>query len=137
MPEAPLPSELDRWAREARPAVVSTLRGDGAPVTTATWYDWEGERVLLSMDVDGARARRVSRDPRVALTILGSSWYDHVSITGLVVELRDDAGLADLDRLAQRYWGKAYPKRELRCVTALVEVQRWHAWGRPRKRAGA
>lgn len=135
MPEAPLPPELDRWVRAARPAVVSTLRSDGAPVSAATWYDWEGDRLLLNMDVESARARRLSRDPRVALTILGSNWYDHVSITGLVVELRDDADLADLDRLARRYWGKDYPKRELRCVTALAEVERWHAWGRPRKKA--
>ncbi len=57
------------------------------------------------------------------------SFFPPTSVSGPVVELRDDDGLADLDRLSLRYWGEPYPKRELRCVTALVEVARWHAWG--------
>jgi PPOX class probable F420-dependent enzyme len=129
MPRGPLPPELVEFLRPARPAVVATVRPDGTPATTATWYDWDDGRLLLSMTAGSPRTRNVRATPEIALTVLGENWYDHVSVSGPVVELRDDEGLADLDRLSLRYWGELYPKRELRCVTALVEVARWHAWG--------
>ena len=131
MPKGPLPPELVAYLREPRPAVVATVRPDGTPATTASWYDWDDGRLLLSMVATSARTRNVRANPHVAVTVLGESWYDHVSISGPVAELRDDVDLADLDRLSLRYWGTLYPKRELRCVTALIEVGRWHAWGNP------
>src|SRR5215207_6572336 len=123
MPRAPLPSELQDFVREPRPAIVATLRPDGSPTTTATWYGWEEGRILLSMDEDSPRVRNVHNDPRISLTILGKSWYHHVSLSGRVVELRDDPELEDLDRLAYRYWRRPYHKRGFRCVSALVEVE--------------
>ncbi len=71
MSRAPLPPELERFLTKPRPAVVSTLRPDGSPVTTVTWYEWLAGRVLLTMDADGRRIRNIRRDPRVALTVLG------------------------------------------------------------------
>ena len=137
MPGAPLPPDLARFVAAPRPAVVGSVRPDGTPVTTAVWYGWEDERILLSMRADGPRARNLRNDPRVALTILGESWYDHVSILGRVVELRDDPDLADLDRLSTRYDGEPYPDRDFRCVSAIVEVERWHTWGTPGANAGS
>jgi len=131
MPKAPLPPEFLPFVRAPRPAVLATVRPDGTPVTTASWFDWEDGRLLLSMKTTGPRIRNVRANPHVALTILGDSWYDHVSVSGTVVELRADEGLADLDRLSWRYEGKPYAKRHLECVTALVEVERWHCWGDP------
>jgi hypothetical protein len=50
MPRMPLPRELDLLVARPSPAVVGTVRPDGSPHTAATWYDWEGGRVLLNMD---------------------------------------------------------------------------------------
>lgn len=121
MPRGPLPSALDRFLREARPAVVATLRPDGTPTTAPVWYDWADGKLLLSMDAEGPRASNLRSDPRVALTVLGSSWYDHVSVRGRVVELRDDPEFADLDRLSYRYSDAPYPDRGFLALTALVE----------------
>jgi PPOX class probable F420-dependent enzyme len=131
MPKAPLPPELERFVAAARPAVVGTVRPDGRPVTTPVWYGWEHGRVLLSMDAAGPRIRNLRNDPRVSLTILGESWYDQVSLLGTVVEIRDDPQLADLDALSMRYDGTPYPERDLRCGTALFEIERWYTWGNP------
>jgi PPOX class probable F420-dependent enzyme len=131
MPKAPLPPDLERFVAAPRAAVVGTVRPDGSPVTTAVWYGLEDGRVLLSMDADGPRVRNLRNNPRVALTILGESWYDHVSLLGTVVEIRDDPDLADLDRLSVRYDGVPYPDRDLRCVSVLFEIERWHTWGSP------
>ena len=61
------------------------------------------------------------------------NWITHVSLQGRVVELRDDHGLADIDRIATHYTGKPYRIRDRARVTALVDVDRWHGWGRLRE----
>jgi|SRR5581483_10527111 len=131
MPKPPLPPELVQFLQAPRPAIVGTVRPDGGPVTTATWYGWERDLLLLSMRAGGLRARRLENDPRLALTVLGDSWNDHVSLRGRVVTLRHDEELADIDRLSQRYWGKPFPDRDARFLTALVEIMGWHTFGNP------
>ena len=67
--------------------------------------------------------------PAVALTVLDEqSWYKHVSLIGRIVEIHDDIGLADIDRLALRYTGSAYPERAHRRVSMWMAVDVWHGW---------
>jgi PPOX class probable F420-dependent enzyme len=129
VPPTPVPPEVDEFLRRPNPAVVATLRPDGSPHTVPTWYDWDGERVLLNMDESRLRLRFMRRDPRVALTVLGDdNWYGHVSLLGRVVELRDDEGLADIDRLARRYTGEPFRTRDSSRVSAWMQPERWHEW---------
>jgi PPOX class probable F420-dependent enzyme len=129
MPSPPLPPEVDEFLRRPNPAVVASLRPDGSPHTVATWYLWDGARVLLNMDASRLRLRFMRRDPRVALTVLADeSWYRHVSLLGEVAELVEDVGLADIDRLARHYSGEPFRDRESRRVSAWVQVLAWHAW---------
>ena len=134
MPSGPLPPELVRFLSAPRRAVVGTVRPDGAPATTATWYELVDGSLLLSMTRSSPRHRNVRSDPRISLTVMGDDWYNLVTLRGEVTELRPDAGLADLDALSQRYYGTPYPKRELDCVTAITRIDRWHTWGTPRSR---
>ena len=131
MPPAPLPEELSRFLGAPHPAVVSSVRPDGAPITAATWYAWEDGRVVLSMEADGLRARNLRGNPAIALTVLADDWYSQVSLIGRVVEFRADPGLAVLDRLSILYTGEPYDDRTLDPVTALVEIDRWSAFGSP------
>jgi len=129
MPTLPLPHELDDFLRRPNPAVVATLRRDGSPHTAATWYDWDGRRVLLNMDESRLRLRHMRRDPRVALTALAEeSWYSHVSLLGRIVSIEDDPDLVDIDRLARRYTGREFRTRDARRVSAWLEPDRWHSW---------
>ena len=66
MPQAPLPADVDEFVRRPNPAVVASLRRDGAPHTVDTWYDWDNNRVLLNMDESRLRLRFMRHDPRVA-----------------------------------------------------------------------
>jgi len=124
-----LPPEIDKLLRRPNPAVVATLRPDGSPHTVATWYLWDGERVLLNMDESRARLGFIRRDPRVSLTVLDAeSWYRQVTLLGRVVELVDDDELTDIDRLSRHYGGEPFRDRESRRVSAWVEVESWHLW---------
>jgi PPOX class probable F420-dependent enzyme len=127
VPPAPLPPELVEFLEKPHAAVIATVRSDGAPYTAATWYDWDDGRILLSMDFERLRLSHMRREPRVAVTVLDlGNWYRAVTVLGRVVELRDDEGFADIDRLSQRYRGEPYWNRERKRVTALIDPERWH-----------
>jgi PPOX class probable F420-dependent enzyme len=129
VPGLPLPPEVDEFLRRPNPAVVASLRPDGSPHTVATWYLWDGERVLLNMDESRLRLRFMRRDPRVALTVLDEgSWYRHVSLLGQAVEIVEDEGLADIDRLSLHYSGEPFRDRKSRRFSAWVAPSAWHAW---------
>jgi PPOX class probable F420-dependent enzyme len=127
VPAAPLPPQLVEFLKKPHAAVIATVRSDGAPYTAATWYDWNDGRLLVNMDFERLRLSHMRRDPRVAVTVLDpEDWYHTVTIFGRVVELRDDEGFADIDRLSQRYRGGPYWNRERKRVTALIAPERWH-----------
>ena len=129
MSATPLPDEVDAFLRRPNPAVVGTLRSDGSPHTVATWYDWDGERILLNMNEGRVRLRFIRRDPRVALTVFGQEGLSrHISLRGHVVSIADDVELRDIDRLALRYTGKPFRARDERRVSAWVEVDSWDGW---------
>jgi PPOX class probable F420-dependent enzyme len=129
VPRAPIPAEVDELLRRPNPAVVATVRPDGSPHSVATWYLWDGERVLLNMDESRARLGFMRGEPRLSLTVLDAeSWYRQVNLDGRVGELVADADLADIDRLARHYTGEPFRDRVSRRVSARVEIERWHAW---------
>ena len=134
MSTAPLPDEVRDLLAKPNPAVITSLRPDGQPVSVATWYLMDGDRVLVNMDESRKRLAYLREDPRVSLTALDeSSWYTHVSVQGRVVELADDPDLADIDRLSTHYNGRPYPTRDRRRVSAWIEVDSWHGWGAARQ----
>ncbi|MFI5628653.1 PPOX class F420-dependent oxidoreductase [Streptomyces sp. NPDC051664] len=130
MSKPPLPDEAVAMLKKANPAVITTLRPDGQPVSTPTWYLWDDGRVLVNMDEGRKRLEHIRRDPRVTLTVLDeAAWYTHISIIGRVAETRPDEGLADIDRLARQYLGTDYRMRDRDRVSAWIEIERWHGWG--------
>lgn len=115
---------------EPNPAVIATVRKDGHPVSAATWYLLRGEQVLVNMDEGRVRLGHLRRDPRISLTVTDADdWYTHVTLIGRVVEIYDDEGLADIDALSTHYTQHAYPTRDRRRVSALIEIDRVHGWG--------
>lgn len=134
MPTAPVPAEAMDFLAQPNPAVITSVRRDGQPVSVATWYLMDGDRILVNMDAGRKRLKYLRADPRVSLTALKEDdWYVHVSVQGRVVEIKEDAGLVDIDRLATHYTGKPYRNRERPRVSAWIEIDRWHGWkgGRP------
>ncbi|MFD1828011.1 MULTISPECIES: PPOX class F420-dependent oxidoreductase [Mumia] len=131
MSKPPLPDEAIALLRRPNPAVIATLRKDGSPVTTATWYLWEDDgRVLVNMDEGRVRLTHVRHDPRVSLTVLAEDgWTTHITVLGRVVEIKDDDGLTDIDRISSHYTGHPYSNRDRGRVSAWIEVDRWHGWG--------
>jgi PPOX class probable F420-dependent enzyme len=132
VPRVPVPPEVDAFLAEANPAVVATVSPDGRPHSAATWYEWEGGRVLLNMDESRLRLRNLRANPSLALTVLGvRDWYRQVSLFGRAVSIEEDAELADIDRLSLRYTGRPFADRGARRVSAWMEPTRWSSWPLP------
>jgi len=129
MPVTPVPADVDEFLRRPNPAVVASLRRDGSPHTVATRYDWDNNRVLLNMDESRLRLRFMRQNPRVALTVLDrDSWYRHISLLGRITSLDEDRELRDIDRLAIRYTGEPFRRRDRRRISAWIEIDAWHGW---------
>jgi PPOX class probable F420-dependent enzyme len=133
MPLMPLPSELDQLIAQPYPAVVGTVRADASPHTAATWYDWEGGRVLLNMDESRARLLHMRANPRISITILvDGAAADQVTLFGRVESIEPDDDLRDIDRLALRYTGKPFGTRDHARVSAWMRPERWSSWPLPK-----
>jgi PPOX class probable F420-dependent enzyme len=125
-----MPAEVVDLLERPNPAVITTLRPDGQPVSVATWYVMDGDRILVNMDEGRKRLDYLRADPRVSVTVLDEAgWYTHVSMQGRVVEISPDEGRAGIDRISRHYTGEPYSNRERGRVNAWIEVDRWHGWG--------
>jgi PPOX class probable F420-dependent enzyme len=129
MPNTPVPPELDEFLAQPNPSVVGTLDPDGSPHTAATWYLWDGGRVLVNMADTRKRLDHMRRDPRVSLTVIGKdTFYNQVTLRGRAAEIADDDDLSGIDRLSTHYTGAPYARREQKRVNAWIEVESWYGW---------
>jgi PPOX class probable F420-dependent enzyme len=130
VPKPPVPSHIGEFLAKPNPAVIATVRPDGQPVSVATWYVWDTGRILVNMDKSRKRLDYLRENPRVSLTVVdGDDWYTHVSLQG-TVELVDDPDMADIDRISQHYLGKPYSTRDRERISAWMDIDRWHGWGK-------
>lgn len=137
MPKPPVPQAVVALLVHANPAVIGTVRSDGAPVTVATWYLWDKGRILVDMDAQRRRLSYLRANPKVSLMVLApDDRFVHVSVQGLI-ELAADLDLPGIDRLAKHYTGEPYPDRERPRVNGWIEIGYRHEWGllseRPRR----
>lgn len=131
---ARLTPEVAERLAQPNPAVIAHVRPNGQPVSVATWYLLDGDRLLVNMDESRRRLSYIRHDPRVTLTALDAAdWYTHISVQGRVAELVEDTDLADIDRLSTHYTGRAYPTRDRKRVSARIVIESWHGWGAARR----
>jgi PPOX class probable F420-dependent enzyme len=103
-------------------AVVATLNRDGSPHTTTVWYVRDGDTVLFSTAGHRAKARNLTRDPRVSLTVYDlANPYTAVDIRG-TAELEVDEQRALPVRVSQRYLGEDPPPEPEDVVRLIVRV---------------
>jgi PPOX class probable F420-dependent enzyme len=128
MPGLEIPAVIEEFLKLPNGAVVGCVRPDGFPMTVVTWYDWEEGRALLNMDERRSRLRWMRLNPKVSLTVFDETWYRHVSLRGLVDEIKEDADLADIDRLARRYTGRPFSNRAAKRVSVWMRPTALHRW---------
>ncbi len=131
MPKPPVPPEISALLAKPNPSVIGTLKPDGSPHTAATWYLWEDGRVLVNMDESRRRLEYMRADPRVSITVLDAeSWYTAISLRGRAASIEPDPDLEVIDRISRHYTGEPYSVRDRGRVSAWIDVETYHEWGR-------
>jgi len=111
-------------------AYVATIRRNGWPHLTPMWIDWDGEYVLFNTTVERLKAKHLSRDPRVVISVFNADDpYQYVTISGLA-ELTTDGAWEHIDRLSKRYRDEdVYRHRDVQRLIARVRPERVLASG--------
>ena len=111
-------------------AFLATLMKDGSPQVTPTWVDIDknNDTILVNTARGRIKHRNISRDPRVAVSVIDSSNpYDMVSVRGRVVEqIKGKDADEHIDKLAKKYLDKdKYPRRrpEEECVLLRIKPE--------------
>lgn len=120
-PSVKLSDDTKRLLDGANFGHLATLQADGAPKVEPVWVGREGDTILVTTDANSLKAKNVSRDARVALSVTAfDDPYEQLLVRGRVSEIRDDPELAHLDEFANRYLGSAFPRRKWTARVVLV-----------------
>lgn len=91
-------------------AYLATSMPDGSPHISPVWIDRDEEFLLVNTVPGRVKQKNVSRDPRVAISMIQQkNPYRHLFIRGRVIEQTKKDALNHIDRLAKKYLGKNYP----------------------------
>jgi PPOX class probable F420-dependent enzyme len=90
-------------------AHLATIMPDGSPQVTPVWIDTDGEYILVNTARKRQKDLNMSRDGRVALSIMDpNDPYNYVQIRGLVEMTTENGAFEHINALSQRYVGHAY-----------------------------
>lgn len=136
MAQREISSEVRKFLESMRvPCVISTLRSDGHPITSATWYGFIDDDIVVSTPAARNKARNVRQDSRISFIVDTKQMpYRGVAIEG-IAEIIEDADGAIIDAIICRYLG-ADAARQMRTrldgvgerVILRIRAQRVRPW---------
>ncbi len=106
-------------------ATLATINPDGSPQATPLWIDLDGDDVRFNTARHRKKARNLSRDGHVAVTVIDpDDPYNVVAFEGTVVDVTTDGADDHIDALAHKYLGvDSYPNRKEGEVRITVRVR--------------
>ena len=120
-----VPAELVDLLTGSTLGHVTVITPRGALLTHIMWIDYEDGRVLTSSRVGSAKGKALRADPRIAVSVVDrANPWRWVSVSGRVVEIRPDEGLAFIDKLSRRYTGRDYMMRDMAREVFVIEPER-------------
>jgi PPOX class probable F420-dependent enzyme len=103
-------------------ATVATLRPDGAPQSSVVWVKRDGDTVVFSTTAARQKARNLTRDPRISLSVFDlHNPYLSVEIRGRA-ELIADPDKTLPNALSHKYLGIDPPLEEPDEIRLIVRV---------------
>src|SRR5262249_60092899 len=84
---------------------------DGPPRVVPIWFQWKGKQLVLGTPLKAPKVRAISSNPKVALTIDGTTWpYKVLQIRGTAQVETVAAVVPEYAQAAERYFGSAQGK---------------------------
>lgn len=117
--------EVAKLIEDKNLAFVATLMSNGSPQITPVWIDLVDGMILVNTAQGRVKQRNVSRDPRVAISIVDrNNPYNMVTIQGKVVEQTIDGADSHIDKMAKKYLGvDKYPFATLGEKRILLKIE--------------
>ena len=98
--------EVQKLLEDKNLAFVATLMKDNSPQITPTWIDLVDGVIIVNTAEGRVKQRNVSRDPRVAISIVDQKDpYNMVTIRGKVIEQTTLDADKHADKMAKKYLG--------------------------------
>ncbi len=98
--------EVAKLLEDKNLAFVATLMKDNSPQITPTWIDLVDGIIIVNTAEGRVKQRNVSRDPRVAISIVDDkNPYNMVTIRGKVIEQTTQDADKHIDKMAKKYLG--------------------------------
>jgi PPOX class probable F420-dependent enzyme len=107
-------SEIMPLLQDKNFVFIATIMEDGSPQITPTWVDVEHDgTVLVNTAMGRVKQKNVTRDPRVAVSVIDkNNPYHTASIRGKVIEQTKKGADEHIDKMAKKYLGMdKYPGR--------------------------
>ena len=107
-------AQRDAFLSERRYGILTTLRGNGAPVSLPVWYEWDGTTLRMFCHEASGKLKRLKNDARATVLVVNNpdeveNW---VSFDGCIA-IRNDGGLALAERVFGRYYPAGDPRRAI------------------------
>jgi PPOX class probable F420-dependent enzyme len=124
MPEV-IPEKYSDLLQKPAFGSLGTLMRDGSPQVTPVWVDFDGKHVLVNSAKGRLKDKNMRRDPRVAISLQDpANPYRYLEIRGKVVEVTEKGADDHINKMAQKYLGKAvYPFRQPGEVRVLYKIE--------------
>ena len=98
--------EVAKLIEDKNLAFVATLMKNDSPQITPVWIDLVDGIILVNTAEGRVKQKNVSRDPRVAISIVDrNNPYNMVTIRGSVIEQTTDGADKHIDKMAKKYLG--------------------------------
>ena len=108
-----IPDELLDLVTTDRLGHVTSVRQDGGVATYPMWIDWDGEHILTSSPVDSRKGQNWRRNPHASVSVVDrDDPWRYVIVRGKVTAIYPDENLAFIDKMAMRYMGVPYRRRD-------------------------
>jgi PPOX class probable F420-dependent enzyme len=107
MPSNVIPASHLDLLDKAVLAHAATTGPKGEPQSNPIWFIWDGTNVIISIGPEGQKARNLTRDPRIALSMADpENPLHYLEIRGTVVEVRQvDSFDPDVVTMVRKYTG--------------------------------
>ena len=107
---------------------VATIGPNGEPQNNPVWFDWDGESVKFSQTKTRQKYRNVSREPRLALSIVDpENPYRYLEIRGTVDHIEEDPENDFINAMSKKYLGlDEYPMHQPGDERVIVHVKPQH-----------
>jgi PPOX class probable F420-dependent enzyme len=120
-----IPEKVQDLFEEPALGHVSYLNKRGQMVTFPMWVDFDGEHMLTSSRVGSRKGAAMRERPQVSVSITSTKNQFHwLSISGRVVDIKPDEGLAFIDKMSRKYLGSDYDDRRSPREIFMIEIDR-------------